>query len=170
MSDPATLPRTVLPLENITNEILLLRGQKVLIDASLAALCGVTTQRLNDQVNRNLDRFPPDFLFQATAAEFALVRPRIASLNSGRGRHRKSLPYVFTQYGALMASMILDSHRATEIALHVVRGFVNPDDKFAGLTPGHESVSQNTRVQLGQVFKVLRELVTPSAAPASHKK
>src|ERR1017187_3230235 len=100
---------TLLPLESITHRILMLRGQKVLLDSDLAALYGVPTGRFNEQVKRNLERFPADFTFQLTQEEFAALRSQFATLKTGRGQHRKYLPYVFTEHGAIMASMILNS-------------------------------------------------------------
>jgi hypothetical protein len=90
------------PVHDITRTILVLRGQRVLLDAELASLYGVTTKRLNEQVRRNLDRFPADFMFQLTAAEATALRSQIATSNTGRGG-RRCLPYAFT-----------DLRRATE--------------------------------------------------------
>jgi hypothetical protein len=108
----------------ITRAILVLRGYKVLLDAELAALYGVTTKRLNEQVRRNRRRFPVDFLFQLSPEEATVLRSQFATLKSGRGRHRKYLPYAFTEHGAIMAAIILNSPRAVEMSVYVVRAFV----------------------------------------------
>jgi hypothetical protein len=110
--------------EQITRAILVLRGYKVLLDAELAALYGVTTKRLNEQVRRNRRRFPVDFLFQLSPEEATVLRSQFATLKSGRGRHRKYLPYAFTEHGAIMAAIILNSPRAVEMSVYVVRAFV----------------------------------------------
>lgn len=110
--------------EHIARSILVLRAQRVLLDAELAALYGVTTKRLNEQVRRNRERFPADFRFQLTAAEHAALRSQIATLKPGRGQHRKYLPYAFTEHGAIMAATVLNSPRAVEMSIYVVRAFV----------------------------------------------
>jgi len=106
---------TLLPLETITHRILMLRGQKVLLDSDLAALYDVPTKRFNEQVKRNLERFPADFMFQLTEEEWESLRSQIATLKPGRGQHRKYMPYAFTEHGAIMAATILNSPRATEV-------------------------------------------------------
>lgn len=115
---------TLLPLETITQRILLLRGQKVLLDTDLAALYDVPTKCFNERVRRNLERFPADFMFQLTGDEWAALRSQIATLKTGRGQHRKYLPHASTEHGAIMAATILNSPRATEVSVYVVRAFV----------------------------------------------
>jgi hypothetical protein len=114
------------PTEDITRAILVLRGHRVLLDTELAALYGVTTKRFNEQVRRNAKRFPADFMFQLTAQEAATLRSQIATSNAppqGRGG-RRYLPYAFTEHGAIMAATILNSPRAVEMSVYVVRAFV----------------------------------------------
>ena len=117
-------PKTLVPTEDIARSILVLRRQRVLLDAELAALYGVTTKRFNEQVRRNRGRFPPDFMFQLTAEESDSLRSQIATLKAGRGQHRKYRPYAFTEHGAIMAATILNSPRAVEMSVYVVRAFV----------------------------------------------
>src|ERR1700730_22453 len=118
------LKRTgVVPVEHITQSILVFRGHKVLLDAELAALYGVSTARLNQQVRRNLERFPEDFMFQLTAAEYAALMLQNATSKPGRGGRRK-LPLAFTEHGAIMAATVLNSPRAVEMGIYVVRAFV----------------------------------------------
>jgi len=114
-----------LPLERIERRILLIRGHKVLLDADLAVLYGVSTKRFNEQVRRNSARFPEDFMFRLSAEEWAVLRSQLATLERGRGRHRKYLPFVFTEHGAIMAATILNSSRATQVSVYVVRAFVH---------------------------------------------
>jgi hypothetical protein len=86
-----------------------------MLDGDLAAIYGVSTSRFNEAVKRNKERFPPDFMFQLTVEENASLRSQFAILETGRGRHRKYRPYVFTEYGALMAANILNSPRAVQM-------------------------------------------------------
>ena len=97
----------VVPVEHITQSILVLRGHRVLLDTELAALYGVSTKRLNEQVRRNRERFPADFMFQLTDEELVALRSQIATLKGGRGQHRKYLPYAFTEHGAIQAANVL---------------------------------------------------------------
>jgi hypothetical protein len=124
----------LVPVERIAQTIFVIRGQKVLLDADLAALYGVPTKRFNEQVRRNLARFPADFMFQLTEAEFAALRSHFATSNekpAGRGG-RRYLPFVFTEHGAIMAATILNSPRATEVSVYVVRAFVELRELLAG--------------------------------------
>jgi hypothetical protein len=119
-------PKTLVPTEEIARAILVLRGHRVLLDSELASLYGVTTKRLNEQVRRNLDRFPADFMFQLTAAEATALRSQIATSKitvSGRGG-RRYLPYAFTEHGAIQAANLLNSSCAVEMGIYVVRAFV----------------------------------------------
>jgi len=115
-----------IPIEDIARAIVVLRGRKVLLDAELAALYGVTTKRFNEQIRRNQERFPPDFMFQLTEAEHEALRSHFATSSArvtDRGG-RRYLPYVFTEHGAIMAATVLNSSRAVEMSVYVVRAFV----------------------------------------------
>ncbi len=114
----------MIPSERIEQSILLIRDQKVILDKDLAEFYGVTTKRLNEQVKRNSDRFPADFMFQLTDKEYESLRSQSATIKSGRGRHRKYAPYVFTEHGAIMAASVLNSPKAVEMSVLVVRAFV----------------------------------------------
>lgn len=118
------------PIEQISSSILFFRGQRVLLDSDLAALYGVTTKRFNEQVRRNLARFPADFMFQLTAEEVTGLRSQIATSNVGRGGRRYA-PYAFTEHGAIMAATILNSPLAVEMSVYVVRAFVQLRDMLA---------------------------------------
>lgn len=108
----------------IESQILLIRGQKVLIDADLAALYGVEVRALNQAVKRNENRFPADFAFRLTAKESENLRSQIV-ISSGSHGGRRYLPYVFTEHGAIMAASVLNSTRAVEMSIFVVRAFVH---------------------------------------------
>lgn len=114
-----------MPTDRIVQSILVLRGHRVILDSELATLYGVSTKRFNEQVRRNRERFPPDFMFQLTAEELPALRSQIATIKGGRGQHRKYLPFVFTEHGAIMAATILNSPRAVDMSVYVVRAFVH---------------------------------------------
>ena len=114
---------TIQSIDAVVGRIHLVRGQKVMLDADLAELYGVPTKRFNEQVKRNFDRFPADFMFQLADEEYAALRSQIATSNTGRGGRRYA-PYVFTEHGAIMAATILNSPKAVEMSVFVVRAFV----------------------------------------------
>jgi phage regulator Rha-like protein len=180
---PSTAHVEPLPaLQSIGLAITVLRGQRVIMDAELAALYGVETKRLNEQVRRNVERFPQDFMFQLNDQEQASLRSQIATLKTGRGQHRKYAPFAFTEHGAIMAATVLNSPRAVQVSLYVVRAFVrlregaavhqdlakqlaDLQDKTELLAAQQDSFSQNTRAQLKQVFDALRQLMVPPDPP-----
>jgi hypothetical protein len=113
------------------SQIHLVRGQRVMLDSDLAAIYGVPTMRLNEQFKRNRGRFPGDFAFQLTAEENAALISQFAISKKGRGGRRK-LPWVFTEHGAIMLAAILNSARAVEMSVFVVRAFVQMREILAG--------------------------------------
>ena len=151
----------------IEQRIFLIRGQKVMLDMDLAALYGVTTKRLNEQARRNAGRFPLDFMFQLTADEFAALRSQIATLKPGRGQHRKYLPYAFAEHGALMAASILNSQRAIEVSVYVVRAFVRLRELIASNKElEHKLQELERRVgahdeALAHLIAAIRQLMNP---------
>lgn len=183
MSTSESLPVIAVPPESVLRRIVLLRGQKVMLDRDLADLYGVPTKRFNEQVKRNLTRFPGDFMFQLTEDEFATLRSHFATSNETAKRGgRRYLPYAFTEHGAIMAATILNSPRATEVSVYVVRAFVQLREMLAGHTElasklealeqktealalKHDALAHNTRAQLKQVFDAIRELMIPPEPP-----
>jgi len=117
------MPKSLISLEVIENEILLIRGQKVILDSTLAKLYGVTTKRLNEQVRRNKHRFPKYFMFQLIFQEVTILRSHFATSSFSWGG-RRFLPNVFTEHGVIMAASILNTKRAIEVSVFVVRAFV----------------------------------------------
>jgi phage regulator Rha-like protein len=115
--------KAMMVAEPVEGLIRLIRGQRVILDADLAKVYGVTTTRLNQQVRRNADRFPEDFAFQLAPGEFAGLMLQIATSKKGRGGRRK-LPLTFTEHGAIMAANVLNSPRAVQMSVFVVRAFV----------------------------------------------
>ncbi len=132
--DAGTITALPLSIEEIAQRILIVRGRRVLLDTDLAAFYGETTKRLNQQVNRNIERFPGDFMFQLNEAEFANLRLQFATSSLKGGGHggRRYAPLAFTEHGAIMASMVLNSRRATEVSVHVVRAFIELRNLAAG--------------------------------------
>jgi hypothetical protein len=157
--------------------ILLVRGQRVLLDADLAKLYGVTTARLNEQVRRNAVRFPADFMFRLDKQEFVVLMSQIATSKGGRGGTRK-LPLAFTEHGAIMAAAVLNTARAIQTSVYVVRAFVQMRDALAGhndlakklaelekrtelVSSRHDALAAETRSQLKQIIDAIRRLMEP---------
>jgi len=111
-----------IPDEVLMGKIYQIRGQKVMLDSDLSELYGVENKRLKEQVRRNIERFPEDFMFELTEEEHIEVKARMAPI--GRGAHSKYLPFVFTEHGVLMLSSILNSERAIQVNIRVVRIYV----------------------------------------------
>ena len=109
--------------QRIFNIMMIVRGEKVILDSDLAALYGVETRRLNEQVRRNIEKFPEDFMFQLTKAEFDNLKSQIATSSSGWGGRRKT-PRVYTERGALQAANVLNSKQANKRSVFIVRAFV----------------------------------------------
>lgn len=168
------------PVPHIENRILVVRGHKVLLDVDLAELYGVATKRLNEQVKRNSARFPTDFMFRLSAAEKAEVVANCDHLQNLK--FSKSLPYAFTEHGAMMAGFVLNTPRAVEMSVYVVRAFARLREALTSnlelaakldalerktelLSLQHESFAGNTRAQLKQAFDTLRQLMTPPDTP-----
>ena len=157
----------IIPIEIIQQKILIIRGFRVMLDADLAAIYGVTTKRLNEQVKRNSDRFPQDFMFQLSDKEYKLLRSQIATLKQGRGRHRKYLPYVFSEHGAIMLANVLNSPAAVEASIQVVRAFVKLREVLLNHKQLASKLNQLER-KIGEhdkgihtIFEALRQLMTP---------
>lgn len=145
-------------------KIYLIRGHRVMLDSDLAELYSVTTKRLNEQIRRNAERFPKDFMFQLTTDEFETLRSHFATLKRGRGQHRKYLPYAFTEHGALMAASVLNTVRAVEVSIYVVRTFVRLREMIAShddLARKLAELEKKYDAQFRVVFDAIRELMTP---------
>jgi ORF6N domain len=120
-------PAGVVSVEQITQSILVFRGHKLLLDEDLAILYGVTTKVLLQAVKRNIGRFPEDFMFQLTAAEWAVLRSQFVTSKLQHGGRRYT-PYVFTEQGVAMLSSVLNSERAIAINIEIMRAFVKLHD------------------------------------------
>ena len=168
--------KLIASVEQIESQIFLIRGQKVMLDADLAELYGVPTKRLNEQVRRNSERFPEDFMFQLTTEEFAnlksefetsSLRSQIATSNNPAGRGgRRHLPYAVTEHGAIMAASVLNSPRAVEASVQVVRAFVQLRQMLASnaeLSRKLIAMEKKYDIKFKAVFDAIHELMTPLA-------
>ena len=152
------------PSERVARAILALRGERVILDADLAELYGVPTKRLNEQVKRNRSRFPEDFMFQLTAEEKAEVVADCDHLS--RLKYSPALPHAFTEHGAIMAASVLNTDRAVEVSVYVVRAFVRLRQMLAShkdLARKIEEMEKNYAAQFKVVFDALRALMAPPA-------
>jgi phage regulator Rha-like protein len=145
-----------------------------MLDEDLADLYGVETKRLVDQVKRNIERFPADFMFQLDETEMAALRSQIATSKTGRGGRRYA-PYVFTEQGVAMLSGVLRSKRAIAVNIEIMRAFVElrraaasyfaPEDRLKELERETTERFGRHDEQLDQIFKTLRQLISPPARP-----
>jgi len=150
--------------ERVERSILLIRGHKVLLDTDLAALYGVTTKRLNEQVRRNLSRFSDGFMLQLTSEEAEALRSQFATSKRGRGGRRYA-PYVFTEQGVAMLSTVLNSERAIQVNIEIMRAFVRLGQMLASnaqLARKLADLEKKYDAQFKVVFDAIRQLMAPS--------
>ncbi|MDX2217950.1 MAG: ORF6N domain-containing protein [Burkholderiales bacterium] len=169
------MSETQVPAEIIAERIFIARGQKVILDADLAALYEVSTKQFNQAVKRNLAKFPADFMFTLTTVEWDSLRSQSVTLKGGRGQHRKYLPQVFTEHGAIMAASLLNSPRAIEVSVYVVRAFVQQREFLASnkdLARQLRNLEQRIERKLDRhdqaitsIIETLRTLMTPPDPP-----
>lgn len=158
---------SIVLIEQVQNKILFIRGEKVILDSDLAALYGVTTSRLNEQVKRNRERFPPDFIFRLGQKEFNDLKSQFATSSSGWGGRRK-LPYAFTEHGAIMAASVLNSERAVQTSIYVVRAFVKlrqmlaPYKELMGKLDQLEKKLQIHDRQIIDIIQAIKLLMPPT--------
>lgn len=156
--------------EQIEQVILLIRGQRVMLDRDLATLYGVETKNLNKAVQRNLDRFPADFMFQLTVDEADALRFQFGTLK--RGQHFKYLPRVFTQEGVAMLSSVLRSPRAIQVNIAIMRVFVRLRETLSlHKELAHKLAELERKIEghdtsIRTLFNAIRELATPPAKPS----
>jgi hypothetical protein len=165
MKKESLWPKKSIPTESIERRIFLIRGQKIIIDADLAQLYGVTTKRLNEQVKRNRDRFPEDFMFRLSLEEgksILALRSQIATLE--RGQHLKYAPYAFTEHGTVMVANVLNSPVAVHASIQVVRAFVRLREIMAthkDLVRSLKQMEKKYDRKFKVVFDAIRELMAP---------
>lgn len=174
---------------SIQRHILIIRGQRVLLDARLAELYGVTTKALNQAVRRNIDRFPTDFMFQLTWEEASIARSHSVTLTGGRvdvamggnetssmdgklGKNLKYRPYAFTEQGVAMLSSVLRSERAVLVNIEIMRAFVRLRQLLttnAVLSRKLDALERKYDDQFKVVFTAIRELMTPPNPPKKRR-
>jgi ORF6N domain len=168
---------SLVPIERIEKAIYLIRGEKVMLDRDLATLYGVTTKVFNQAVKRHVERFPPDFMFQLTMEEArawwldTMPEPlRSQSVTLKRGQHLKYRPHAFTEHGILMLSSVLNSERAIQVNIEIMRSFVRLRQMLAsnsGLSRRLDELESKYDRQFKVVFDAIRQLMSPP--PRSRK-
>ena len=159
--------QALIPVERIERAIFLIRGHKVMLDADLAELYGVSVGRLNEAVKRNRNRFPDDFMFQLTKHEFEDLKSQFAISSSGWGGRRHP-PYAFTEQGVAMLSSVLRSKRAIRVNIEIMRAFVRLRQILAShkeLAHKLDELEKKYDAQFKVVFDAIRELMMPAELP-----
>lgn len=163
----------VIPEETILRKIYMLRGQKVLLDMDLAALYEVETGYLKRQVKRNIERFPEDFMFELTPNEYNSLRSQIGILS--RGAHSKYMPFAFTEQGGAMLSGVINSPKAIEMNIAIMRAFVETRKLLHGNTKIAEQIQQifdrlgEHDVQLTSIYEAMENLMDHNAEEKAKK-
>src|SRR3989338_5964076 len=164
--------QTRFPAKKISERIFFVRNKKVILDSDLAKIYGVSTARLNEQIKRNIGKFPQDFMFQLTRSEFDRLMSQFATSKKGRGGRRK-LPRVFTEHGAIMAATVLNSERAVAMSVYVIRAFVRLREIFLDnqilqerlaeieqVLIDHDVVLEDVYEKIGQLFLLSKKAKT----------
>jgi hypothetical protein len=165
--------KSIVPTGKIENRILMIRGEKIIIDADLAEFYGVPTKRLNEQVKRNKARFPEDFMFQLTPEEKLDLVAKCDHL--ARLKYSKTEPFAFTEHGAIMAASVLNSSRATETSIYIVRAFV----KLRVMIAEHKELARKiARIerhlaehdeQIIALISAIKEFIQPEPVPKKRR-
>jgi phage regulator Rha-like protein len=158
--------KTLVPIELIARKIYLIRGIKVMLDRDLAERYGVETKVLKQAVRRNIDRFPDDFMFELTKGENQSLRSQNVTLK--RGQHSKYLPFAFTEHGVLMLSSVLNSERAVQVNIQIMRTFTKLREALLDnkdLRRELEELKQLTEERFRIVFETLDQLLTVESKP-----
>ena len=159
--------KEIIPVEIIERKIYLIRGHKVMLDSDLAEMYAVATKVLLQAVKRNLNRFPGDFMFQLNYQEVAALRSQIVTSKTGRGGRRYP-PYAFTEQGVAMLSSVLNSERAIEVNIQIMRAFVKLRELMAthkDLARKLDDMEKKYDAQFKVVFDAIRQLMTPTEKP-----
>lgn len=155
-------------LEVISSKIHEIRGQKVILDYDLALLYETETKRIKEAVRRNIERFPEDFLFELSESEYSSLRSQIASLETGRGKHSKYLPFAFTEQGVAMLSSVLKNQKAIAINISIMRAFV----KIRQFAQNYEDLKKRIdeiETQFPEIYKVLSYLIEKDSEETTQK-
>lgn len=163
-----TAAKLPVPVETIARRIYLIRGLKVMLDADLAELYQVPTKRLNEAVKRNLDRFPNDFMFQLAEEEASSLRSQIATSKARGGR--RYLPYAFTEHGVAMLSSVLNSDRAVQMNILIIRAFIRLREILSTHKDLARKIEQLERkqevhgTQIAAIYGMVKKLMAPPPA------
>ncbi len=165
--------KAIVPVGRIEQRILLIRGEKIIVDADLAQFYGVPTKRLNEQVKRNKNRFPDDFMFQLSAEEKSEVVANCDHL--AKLKYSKSLPYAFTEHGAIMAASVLNSPTAVEVSVYIVRAFI----RLRRVIAEHKELSRRIvqiehhladhDEQIIELIQAIKQLLKPEPPPKKRR-
>ncbi|HEY6769405.1 MAG TPA: ORF6N domain-containing protein [Candidatus Sulfotelmatobacter sp.] len=165
-----SVPRRSRPAIVVESQVIFLRHQRVILDEQLAKLYGVSVKRLNEQIKRNRERFPSDFMFQLTAEERDVLRSQIATSKTGSGGRRYT-PYAFTEHGAIMAATVLNSDEAVAMSVFVVRAFVRLREMLATnrrlaikIDELENRINDGDRV-IGDIIRAIRKLLSTKRSP-----
>ena len=167
-----TSEKSIIPAGKIEQRILMIRGEKVIIDADLAEFYGIPTKRLNEQV-RNKERFPEDFMFQLNGDEKSEVVAKCDHLN--KLKFSKTLPFAFTEHGAIMAASVLNTPQAAEVSIFIVRAFVKLRQAIADYKDLTRKISQIERhlsghdEQINAIIKTIKQLIQPAPVPKKRR-
>jgi hypothetical protein len=162
ISDPQST--LVIPVGIITEQIFLIRGQKVMLDADLAELYEVPTKALNQAVKRNINRFPDDFMFQLNSLEIEMLNQSQFVTGSQRHRDPRSLPYAFTAHGVAMLSSVLKSKRAVEMNIFIIRAFIKLRDILSS-NKELERDQKNQNRHINRIYSVIDTLLKEPVKP-----
>jgi hypothetical protein len=163
----------LIPVGSIQNRILEIRGIKVIVDADLAEFYGIETKRLNEQVKRNSDRFPEDFMLQLTEEEKEKVVANCDHLS--KLKYSSTLPYAFTEHGAIMAASVLNTRRATEVSVFIVRAFVSlrqsmlQYQEIVQRLATLEGIAVDHDEAIGAIIRALKEMAEPKPVPKKRR-
>jgi hypothetical protein len=158
----------LIPSERIENKIYPVRGEKAMLDSDLAELYGVSTKRLNEQVKRNLTRFPEDFMFRLTKEEADSLRSQFATSKKGRRGGRRYEALCFTEQGIAMLSSVLNSERAVQVNIYIIRVFTRLRQLLVSHKELRDKIEEHDK-QFKVVFETIRKLLTPPKEPAKRR-
>ena len=171
MNKRKQVSHSIIPVDQITNSIYILRGHRVMLSPDLADLYNVETRSLIQAVKRNIERFPDDFMFQLKSDEYEFLKSQnVISKTTGRGGPHRALPYAFTEQGVAMLSSVLRSDRAVQVNIEIMRAFVRLRrmlESHKELSKQLENLEKKYDAQFKVVFDAIRKLMEP---PANKKK
>lgn len=148
----------------IQNKVHTLRGCKIMLDFDLAELYEVETKALKQAVRRNIERFPDDFMFELTREEYLSLRSQIVTLEKGKGRHTKYLPFAFTEQGVAMLSSVLNSYKAIQVNITIMRAFVNIRQHYIDSKELRERIDKledEMQIKFNDIHQALSYLLEP---------